>query len=189
MSVSMRVCDCVRECVCECVSVSASVSVSVCASVRTRGRVIRAAGRRGCWGGVWGGEAELAKAAMTMAGPTEGGPGQRAAAERGRCRRPARPRALSGSRSVRGAAGTGRSHRVASPRGPTVAVTAAPAAPGEGGPLAVAAAERELRSRGRVAFRWEEVEVRRSRDWGWPRRSGRAVRAAPCRGRGAMDAK
>ena len=152
---------------------------------------MRAAGRRGCWGGVWGGEAEGVKAAMTMAGPTEGGPADRgsapppsAAAVAG----PARPRALSGSRSVRGGARTGRSHLKLSPRGPTVAFAAAPAAPSEGGPLAVIAAVRELHSRGRVAFRWEEVEVRPSCDWGWPRRSGRAggISAMPRAGAGAM---
>ena len=36
---------------------------------------------------MWGREAEEVKAAMTTTGPTEGGPGQRAAAERLRCRR------------------------------------------------------------------------------------------------------
>ena len=36
---------------------------------------------------MWGREAEEAKAAMTTTGPTEVGPGQRAAAQRGRCRR------------------------------------------------------------------------------------------------------
>ena len=76
-----------------------------------------------------------------------------------------------------GAAGTGRSHREAPPRGPTIAAAAAMAGPNEGGPLAIAAVERELRSRGRVAFRWGEVEVRPSCDGGWPRRSGRAVGA------------
>ena len=149
---------------------------------------MRAAGRRRCWGDVWGGEAEGAKAAMTMAGPTEGGPADRvsapppsAAAVAG----PTRPRALSGSRSVGGAAGTGRSHLEASPRGPTDAVAAAPAAPSEGWTVG-------CQSRGTRAPqpRSGGVSVVVGRGATFLRRGvaaapGRAVRAVPCRGRGA----
>ena len=52
------------------------------------GRVLRAAGRRGCWGDVWRGEADEAKAAMMTTGLTGCGPGQCTLAERGRYRRP-----------------------------------------------------------------------------------------------------
>ena len=51
--------------------------------------------------------------------------------------------------------------------------------------MAVRAAERELRSRGWVAFRWWWVEERLSCDGGVAVAPGRAVRAVPCRGRGA----
>ena len=56
-----------------------------------------------------------------------------------------------------------------------VAAVAAMAGPNAGGPLAVRVAERELRSRGRVAFWWWWVEVRLSCDGGWLRRPGHAV--------------
>ena len=48
--------------------------------------------------------------------------------------------------------------------------------------MAVRAAERELRSRGRVAFRWWWVEERLSCDGGWPRRRG--VPCEQCRAAG-----
>ena len=149
------------------------------------GRVMRAAGRRGCWGGVWGGEVEEAESAMTTQGRLRADRGSAPPPSAAAVAGPTRPRALSGSRSVGGAAGTGRSHLEASPRGPTDAVSAAPAAPSEGWTVG-------CQSRGTRAPqpRSGGVSVVVGRGATLLRRGvaaapGRAMRAVPCRGRGA----